>query len=228
MAKKKRTANPHARISHQEANDAIYVDCEGYMDSPPKLIGIQVGRELEQVVLDPALEQAAEAKGLRVSSLEEEVHCLLKRSMIENRLIVAYSQHERNLFRDYAQVDLGLKYRDARMIAKYWRNKCKPAGVGKSNALKDFLKAIGYPLPPNLAEKKAAGRIKAVHDMLVRKGSYEFLTRTVKNKWTNLLKYNRIDCDGMRALTLRASEELNGSSMDKEDLMIRVSKALKS
>jgi hypothetical protein len=44
--------NPHAVITTDEAQRAIDVDCEGFVDQSPTLLGLPVGDTLEQVVLE--------------------------------------------------------------------------------------------------------------------------------------------------------------------------------
>ncbi len=134
----------HKHISYDEAIQAIYVDCEGFENSTPLLMGVQVGEKIEQIVLDHNLEQAAIAKGLRVSSFQEEVQSLVRRSEAEHRWIVAYTQHERELFLSFAGIDVDRRYRDAHKIAKRWRSIKNPIGIGPGNGLKDFLVGIGY------------------------------------------------------------------------------------
>ena len=75
-------------------------------------------------------------------------------------------------------------------------------------ALKDFLGFIGYPRGGHLGHRQSTQRIKAVRNMLTRRGSFEALTAVTKAKWTKLLEHNAIDCRGMQALVLRAAKEL--------------------
>ena len=113
-----RRTNPHATISPAEAERAIYIDCEGFQDHAPTLIGVLMNEQFEQIVVDPALQSAALAKGQSVSVLKVEVQRLKDLCASERRPLVAYSQHELNLFRTHAQVDVDDCYRNARMIAK--------------------------------------------------------------------------------------------------------------
>ena len=165
----------------------------------------------KQIVLDPALESAADAKGLELSELRKEGERLLKLAVDEGRLIVAYAQYELEVFRDHADLDLSEYYRDAKKIAKDWKKQChrdkpKPTdGYG----LKYFLKFISYPRPALLGNQKTAPRIRYVRKMLQDKGDYDSLTDRAKIKWQLVLTHNRIDCEGMQQLTLRAALELS-------------------
>jgi len=112
----------------------------------------------------------------------------------------------------YAQTDITDCYRDARMIAKRWVNRLHATEPINGRGLKDFLAFIEFPRGAYLGERKATKRIKAVRDMLRKKGSFEALTPVVKAKWTKLLEHNAIDCRGMRSLVLRAATELAGAN----------------
>jgi hypothetical protein len=207
-----RKPNPHALISIAEAHRAIYIDCEGFENRSPTLLGILVGEALEQVVLDPDLAVVAEARNHRLSTFKREAAQLLERSVNESRLIVAYSQHERNLFMTYAQVDIVDAYRDARMIAKRWRNALHPENSSDGRGLKDFLEFIKFPRGIHLGHRKSTKRIKAVLDMIKIRKTYEALTPVKKAQWTKLLEHNAIDCRGMRELVMRAAGEMAARS----------------
>lgn len=94
----RRRPNPHSLISPVEAERAIYVDCEGFTDKSPSLIGVLIGDGIEQIVLDSELQRVAIARHHRLASFSAEAARLHQLSTQENRVIVAYSQHERNLF----------------------------------------------------------------------------------------------------------------------------------
>jgi hypothetical protein len=143
-----------------------------------------------------------------MSSLTEVATELARKSECEERPIIAYSQHELNLFMAYAQIDIAKLYRDARMIAKRWKNMVHPDARLKSRSLKDFLEFIGFARPTHLGYRKSTKRLNAVREMLRRKGSFDALTPVVKAQWTKLLEHNVIDCRGMRAVVLRAATEL--------------------
>ena len=205
MPKKK---NPHASISSTEAGRAIYIDFEGFQDKSPSLIGVLIEDKFEQIVLEPELGSAASAKSMRLANLDDEVLRLIDLSRQEDRYIVAYSQHELNVIKEYADRDISDIYRDARMIAKKWKVKFHRESAAKCKALKDYLSFIEYPRGAYLGEKKSTSRIKAVQEMIRTRGEYEKLTPVAKAKWTKLLEHNEIDCKGMKALVLRAAQEL--------------------
>lgn len=204
----RRGVNPHAVISTKEAERGIYIDFEGFEEKPPTLLGILIDNHLEQVVLDPEMELVAAARGHRLCSLDAEARRLLKLSSDEQRLIIAYSQHERKQIVTYAQIDIGGHYRDARMIAKRWRITLHLDKPLAGNGLKDFLEFIDFSRRSHLGQRKSTKRIRAVRDGIRAKHSYHALTAVQKAQWTKLLEHNAIDCHGMRALSVLAAREL--------------------
>jgi hypothetical protein len=204
-----RPTKPEESVTRNQAERAIYIDFEGFEDTAPSLLGILVGESLEQVVFDHRLSLAAKAKGLPIETLQECISRLQARSAAESRLIIAYSQHEKNVIRNFADVDLTGQYRDARKILKRWKNRCHRDAAIPGWGLKDFFTFMNYPRGTYLGERKTTSRLRAVADMLKKKGSYELLTPVVKSKWTKLLEHNKIDCIGMRDLILHAAGELN-------------------
>lgn len=207
-----RRRSTERRISLAEAERGIYVDLEGFQAKPSALVGILVGDELEQVVFDPELRSAAEAKGLRVSSFPSEAARILDQAVREDRVVVGYTQHERDLFAKWGGVDLGEHYRDAHKIAKRWKKKLHRGEHIAGWGLKDFFSFIGYEVPSHLGRTNTTNRLRAVLEMLSKRGSYEALSPTKKRQWTNLLTYNQHDCRGMRELVLRAARELEGKA----------------
>jgi hypothetical protein len=199
----------YKHITPTEAFRAVYVDFEGFAEKPPSLIGIVCEYEFYQVVLSEELRPAADYKGLRAQTVSEIGRELITRCQSENRLIVGYSQAELQEFECYGGLELGLLYRDARMIGRRWINRLHPGDVTEWR-LKTLLEYIGYAASPHLGDGVVTTRLRSVLTGLARtQGDYARLTPTQKRKWTNLLQYNRIDCLGMRDLVMRASAEMS-------------------
>ena len=195
----------HGVISREDAARAIYVDFEGFKDKSPCLIGILVEGVLEQVVLDSRLFAAAVASRCRQASIEAVAGELMTRCRSEGRRLVGYSQHERRMFWQHAGIDFFEEYRDGRMIANRWWNKCRKGVVRIDNTLKSYLDAIGYPMPASLGTGNTTARLTAVIEMLERRLRYPDLTPCVQSKWRDLLAYNRHDCRGMKKLIIKAA-----------------------
>jgi hypothetical protein len=189
-------------ISPSEIERALYLDFEGFVESPPSLAGIRCEDDFHQVVFDDALEPAAAAKGLHLALVDNFLRELLHRCQREDRRLVAFSQHEKNVAALWADVDLTSVYCDGRKVAKRWVNRAGRGAELKEWGLKDLLRFIAFERPTHLGAQQATQRLRYVRTMLIKRGRYERLTPTAKGKWTKLLAHNKIDCDGLRALML--------------------------
>jgi hypothetical protein len=189
-------------ISPSEIERALYLDFEGFVESPPSLAGIRCENDFHQVVFDDALEPAAAAKGLHLALVDNFLRELLHRCRREDRRLVAFSQHEKNVATLWADVDLASVYCDGRKVAKRWVNRAGRGAELKEWGLKDLLRFISFERPTYLGAQQATQRLGYVRAMLIKRGRYERLTPTAKGKWTKLLAHNKIDCDGLRALML--------------------------
>jgi hypothetical protein len=189
-------------ISPSEIERALYLDFEGFVESPPSLAGIRCENDFHQVVFDDALEPAAAAKGLHLALVDNFLRELLHRCQREDRRLVAFSQHEKNVAALWADVDLTSVYCDSRKVAKRWVNRAGRGAGLKEWGLKDLLRLISFERPTHLGAQQATQRLRYVRTMLIKRGRYERLTPTAKGKWTKLLAHNKIDCDGLRALML--------------------------
>jgi hypothetical protein len=187
-------------LDREAAIGAIYVDFEGYVGKPPSLIGVAIGPAFTQVVLDTGLRLAAEAKGLQVQKGSSVVEGLLARATRENRRIVAFSQHEKRICKEFYGIDLSPVYADARFIAKKSSSREYSKLGRRPKSLKEYLRSIGYSRQTCLGERQSTQRLRAVTGMCAKRGSYEALTRTVKAKWTKALENNRVDVIGMKEL----------------------------
>jgi len=190
------------RATASEVYRGIYIDFEGREKESPSLIGILIDGRFEQVVLDRSLGPAAEAKGLAMSTIEEEIKQLLQTAKSENRWVFAFTQHELNTVRKYTSLgdDLERQYKDGHKIVKTWFRGEYPNILVKGMGLKDYSVALGEPPPKHFGSRKAAGRIKYLRDSLARNADYDSLPAGAKRKWTVLLSYNRWDCDALKRL----------------------------
>jgi hypothetical protein len=187
-------------LSAAEFSRAIYIDFEGFADQSPSLVGLLCEGTFQQVVLDPRLSLAASHSGLSIQDGADWGLEVIEKLGSEGRRCVAFSSHEKNVFEKFFNQDLRPFYADARMIAKKLRRTLDYPSGEFPRDLKSYLKAIGYPRGSYLGEKQSTARIRAVVDMLEKRGSYDRLTAVVKGKWTKLLDHNKVDVLGMYAL----------------------------
>jgi hypothetical protein len=190
-------------ISRKEAQRAIYIDFEGLIGQAPTLIGILVGRRFEQVVLDPWLHESAVKVGCRVATLKEEVSRVMKVARKERRLVVAFSDHERNKILEYCNRDIASRYRNARKIADRWNESRPITQRAKGQSLKHYMDSIGYRRSQQVKACSPAREIRAI------KRASESLKgntlQSIRGRWRILLKYNEHDCRGMKDVVTKAA-----------------------
>ncbi len=202
MSEPKSPKKHFSDITHAQAERAIYIDFEGFMDKAPSLVGVLVDDTYQSIVLDPELTLAADAKQLPGMGLNDLVQSLLRQSVDEDRYIVGFSYHEKNTVLEYVGIDISQRYRDAHKVAKTWANRL--SGEKPENwDLVTFLKFIGFEYT-NYGQALVTKWLRAVIGMSNKKGSLEACTSTVKRHWTKLQKYNEQDCRGTKALMLHA------------------------
>ena len=203
--------------------DTIWLDFEQPQNAPhPTLVGVLCDENFEQVVFDPLLEQAVEAKiksdfPIR-SAIWEEWLVALESDVESGSSLIGYTEYDLNVITKGWQA-LGIEeienesvaYLDANVRKLIGRNATKlrdeivrqrarhgiqqPERIG----LKDLLchNEIPYDYPKHLGNFKVGQSIRSFHDQQTRKGNYKTWSPGTKKKWTNLLTYNRHDVEGM-------------------------------
>jgi len=213
-------------LTLEELKHAIVIDFEGLEADPLVLCGALIDGEFCQVVFDQRLASAARAKNLAIVDAALWLDQLVQRASVEDRLIVAFSNHEKKMIERHTDWELGDRYMNVLPLLKQWRRKVHPdehARVlakrrrlrnqgkrvdGAGNTLLDFARLAGIRPPHGYGKGRTTNRIKHVRDQLKRRGSYEKLTPTAKGKCTNLLKHNEFDVCGLYELLCRVLDGL--------------------
>jgi len=207
------------RLSEEEAQRALYIDFEGGQDQPPVLLGILRHRGMAaepnvfQVVLDPEFEAAGPAsRGLR-----EAVEIVAQRAENGDRRIVSWSQHDLEVVRTLRDEDPELvarferRYANALSVARRWANKLHPEDKPPDGRLAGYLAMIAYVVPPDAEAGHVGATIRALRPRLQ---SRRPLTAGQERRWGRLRTHNRYDCDGMRAVCLLATRELESAAVE--------------
>ena len=197
-------------ISVEEATRGIYLDFEGFKDHSPSIIGIFHNNQFQQIVLDPKLKSAAEERSLPQGELVDVIKRLLLECEANHRSLIAFSTHELNVIRTYCDIDVTDKYKNALKFVKRWKWRFHRDIELERKSLDQFLglPMIHYGVPKHLGKGNATKRLKAVIDMLEKRGDFSSLTPVKKAQWTKLLDYNKHDVLGLRALVVHASAEM--------------------
>jgi hypothetical protein len=205
--------HPFKRLSALEARRALYIDFEGEMDKPPVLLGVlrRPGRGAEpnvhQVVVDSVFGPAG--PGARV--LRDAVQVVVARAERGDRRIVSWSEHDLDVVRGLRDDDPEMvarferRYVNALGVARRWAKVLHPDDKPADGKLTAYLALIDYKVPPGAGPGRVGKTIRALRPTLQGGRS---LTPRQRQRWAELLEHNRHDCAGMRAVCLRAADEL--------------------
>ncbi len=194
------------------AQRGIYLDAQGVRGCPPVVLGILVEEHLDQVIFDTDFADAALAKELRINSVESEVHSLLQLARQEQRLVFGFSPGCLEMAGPVEVDELCRLFVDGQQLGSEWcrrgGNKSRRSSSSRRSSLGlgDLLRMSGATCPSGLDGKATSKRLRDVRAMMRSRGSYEAMTPVGKGKWTNLLKQNRVRCEGLRALMLALAD----------------------
>jgi hypothetical protein len=191
----------------------------------PVLLGLMTdegGRgELQQVILDPRLASARVALGrLTVDPLGTALDRLVGKQ--GSAPIVSWSTFDLEVIDADKDVPAPVRHSvrtrhvSALAIARKWRRLVRPSielQIDESGAvgheLKAYMRVVGIRPPRALTPPRPAAWIRYVLDRLAANdGEYRSLKPAAKTAWHKLLEYNRLDCEGLRAVYSRAVREL--------------------
>jgi len=205
------------RLSEAEARRALYIDFEGEKDKPPVLLGVlrHRGRGAEPYVLQVVVDSDFEPAGPSVRGFREAVEIVVLRAEHGDRRIVSWSQHDLEVVRRLRGDDPELvarfecRYANALGVARLWANRLHPGEKPGDGQLVGYLALIGYTVPPDGGPGHVGETIRALRPGL--QGGRP-LTQAQQRRWGRLREHNRHDCAGMRAVCLRATEELEDAA----------------
>ena len=204
-------------ISPGDASRALYIDFEGEKDRAPVLLGCanRLGRGTKpwvwQGITNPLFEPLARADEIELFSLPDAVERILQRAERKDRLIVAWSEHELDVVKDYCPEKLDRfqsRYVNARTLAVQWRNKCHAGQKPPTNTLPDYLVLIAYEVSQGARPGRAGETIRIVRKALQTGHGIQGLTENQLRRWRDLREHNLHDCAGLRAVCLEAAREV--------------------
>ena len=191
-----------APLTAVAAERGIYLDAQGVRGNPPVVLGILVEEHLDQVIFDTDFADAALAKELRINSMESEMCSLLQLAREEERFVFGFSPGCLGMAGPVEVDELRRLFVDGQQLGSEWSRRGGNKSTSSGSNLGDLLRMSGATCPSGLDGKATSKRLRDVRAMMRSRGSYEAMTRVGKGKWTNLLKQNRVRCEGLRALML--------------------------
>jgi len=208
-------------LSIVEASRALCIDFEGRKDRPPVLLGatrFAPASRVHQYVTDMRYASIATDGSLEAMSLGGAVERIIQRAEKGDRLIVAWTNHELEIVRRYVPEladRFERRYRNALVIAKYWRNARHGGAKPVSGALVGYLGLVDYRVPEAAGVGRAAETIRRLDDAFERGKTASQLTPNLRQRWVDLRAHNAHDCAGMRRVCLATAEDV--AAQDKGD-----------
>ena len=204
------------RLTPEEARRALYIDFEGGKGEPPVLLGCgrRTGRGarrfVPQYITDLRFAPLADDE-VEVLPLADAVERILQRAESKDRLIVAWSNHELDVVKEYSPEHLDrlqARYVNARTFAVYWRNACHAGERPATNTLADYLDLIDYKVSDGAGPGNVGETVSRIAKSLAKGKGLAGLTDDQRRRWRDLREHNLHDCRGMKAVCVLAAREL--------------------
>ena len=204
------------QMTEIEARQAIYIDFEGGKDEPPVFIGI-MRKHVQQYVLDRAFKPA----GPEYVELRRAIATIVSRAEKQDRRIASWSEHDLDIVRGMkAEPKLvrafEARYANGRALAARWATRMDRIVKPEDGDLEDYLGLVGFDVPPHAAPGNVGETIRRLRPTLE---AGRPLTPGQSQAWEELREHNRYDCEGMRAVCVRAAADL-----DRQDQRVRAAR----
>lgn len=205
------------KLTPAEARRALYIDFEGRKVGPPALLGCTRRSKVDgetsvwQAVTNPDFGTLAEADRIESLALADAVERILQRAESGNRRIVAWSEHELKMVREFCPQHLERftdRYVNARSLAERWRSKCHVGPKPKPAKLTSYLELIKYRVPEAAGPDRVGPTLKIIGEAMDRGKRADQLTDKQRQRWADLREHNRHDCVGMRRVCVLAADEI--------------------
>jgi len=193
------------QMTAAEARTAFYVDFEGGKDAEPVLIGI-LRKRTQQYVLDPVFRPL----GPDYLELRQAVATVVARAEKQERRIASWSEHDLQIVRSLTKEPelvrrFEARYANGRALAARWATRTSGLAKPDSGDLEHYLPLVGFDVP----EAAGPGHVgQTVRDLRPTLVAGRRPTDSQLGRWADLLEHNRYDCEGMRAVCVRAATDL--------------------
>jgi hypothetical protein len=193
------------QMTAAEARTAFYVDFEGAKDAPPALIGI-LRKHTQQYVVEPAFRSL----GPDFLELRQAVATVVTRAEKQGRRIASWSEHDLEIVRSLTNEPeligrFESRYANGRALAARWATRATGIEKPPSGDLEHYFGLIGFEVPGSAGPGQVGATVRSLHQRLA---AGREPTEKQLERWVDLLEHNRYDCEGMRAVCIRAATEL--------------------
>ena len=201
-----------ARLTAQEAMNAIYIDYEGNIKVPPTLLGWYVDGDYMASIIEPVFETCEnryKAKGIFLEDHSDLALRLIQQAEDEGRLIVSWSEH------DFLQMSKVLKPKDHERLKAIYRNAIRTArpwyrkkyGPLPQEASLDFFEdLLGFYVPERFGVGLVGNSLRLIRSQIADGRGYADLTNAARDGWTTVVRHNKLDLEGMAFVLRRITD----------------------
>jgi hypothetical protein len=227
-----RARKRRGKLSLAQVERGIYIDFEGLTGKHPILLGAMNAPateldEVQQCVVDPTFEGAADGAGIPIAKLEDLADRLVSQAVTEGRYLIAWSEHDLNVVRDYCSHEtasrFAARYRNARAYCERWLellhpdvNVDEPGREG--HALSTYMDLVGYEVPAQFGPGRTGENLRRLTAPLGAGKARFDLTDRQRGYWSEVIGHNKHDCLGMYVVCRQAASEIGdegqGSGQD--------------
>lgn len=199
-------AKQYKRVTETEARQAIYVDFEGGEDQAPVVLGVLRSERVQQHVIDRVFTSA----GPHYREPRELIRATVDKAQRLDRRIISWSEHDLDVVRDLTNDprlvrDFEVHYGNAGALAARWASRTEGADKPGMGDLEHYLALIGFEVPDAARPGQVGKTLRSVRPSLE---AGRTLTEHQAQRWNDLLLHNRYDCEGMRAVCIRAAADI--------------------
>jgi hypothetical protein len=194
------------QMTAAEARTAFYLDFEGGKDQPPVLLGYLRKGPVQQYVVDRVFKPA----GPGFLELRQAVSTVVTRAQKQDRRIVSWSEHDLEIVRGLTN-EPGLvhafeaRYANGRALAARWATRLDGVAKPAEGDLEHYFPLVGFEVPDHAGPGRVGKTLRSLRPSLMAGRS---LTEPQAAAWADLLEHNRYDCEGTRAICVRAATDL--------------------
>ncbi len=193
------------QMTAAEARTAFYVDFEGGKDAPPVLIGI-LRKHTQQYVVEPAFREL----GPDFLELRQAVATVVTRAEKQARRIASWSEHDLEIVRSLTNEPelirrFEARYANGRALAARWTTRDPRVEKPATGDLERYFELIGFEVPDSAGPGQVGSTVRSLRQRLA---AGRQPTENQLERWADLVEHNRHDCEGMRAVCIRAATDL--------------------